>query len=237
MIIDHAIVLEESTTTLRDREGVARQRSAWLSHSTRLTELCEELDRVSAFLRWLTDSCGEESDGSGLDVVGAARRAMNELVKSLTGSPEAALDDNRILDATQLVASAIRALENCAESAWLEHLDHSEWIPATLWAPLQSHRDHGRYVTQALRQDAEFEALRSVRIPDADARGRFVELQTAHAETLAKLPDISNEAVKQFVVAAGAGGADLSALTPEVLQWLSENDLLRSYLVRQRSSA
>lgn len=237
MIIDHAIALEDAATTLREREGVARQRSAWLSHTTRFTELSDELDRVSAFLRWLGGSCGEESDGSGLDVVAAARRAMNDLADSLAGSPEAALDDNRILDATQLVASALRALEVCAESAWRAHLDHVDWIPATLWAPLQSHRDQGRYVTQALRQDAEFEALRSVRIPDADERRRFVELQAAHAEILAKLPDISNEAVKQFVVAAGAGGADLSALTPEVLQWLSENDLLNSYLVRQRSSA
>jgi hypothetical protein len=135
-----------------------------------------------------------------------------------------------------LVDHAIKALEGRAEAAWTAHIDHEVWIPANLWAAFQEQPNYGQHVHKALLQDQQRDRLRRLTFLDAGSQRQYEQLQVERSLLLERLPDISDQEVNAFVIAAGASGAPLSALTPTVREWLSENGLMESYLIRQRAT-
>ncbi len=143
------------------------------------------------------------------------------------------LTSNQISDALRSVDKAIDALEIRAKDSWATHLGHSGWSPANLWIAFRSHAEFAPHVNAALEQDRLYERLRGLPYPDDAAQRKYTELIEQRSQLVKRLPDISDEEVKNFVMAAGSRGATLSTLTPGVLRWLSENNLTQAYIVRQ----
>ena len=235
MILDHATALERDAIAVRERQQLGHQRAAWQTHTDRFTGIRERLASAAQFLDWLSATAGADQPTFDVPIVAAAIRSVTELHDALLAHPSSVLEGNQAPDTASQVDALVKQMEEHARTAWADHLDRDEWVPSSLWTQFEDNENLRERVRELVQQDRDRKELTKLAFPTPAQQANYEQMRNRRAELVDDLPDMSNEEIKEFLVAADGPGVPLGQYSDAVEAWLEEHGLADRYVIRTRA--
>jgi len=229
----HAEVLLKTSKALVERSAEERQKQVWVDYQADFNAGLATLHKPMAFYAWFCLFADIESPVRKFGEYSAALASLNDLDAAFTEKPDELLAGNWIGKAKGNLGLLAAGLSARAALDWENYRESLHWERAEVWVPFRGHAQHGSAVSRAEEQDRKFDSMSEFPWTE-EKQTQFESLLKNRAETLASLPAIDNEEVKDFIQRAAGQGVALSDVSTGVLKWLRKNGLLESYVVRRK---
>lgn len=135
--------------------------------------------------------------------------------------------------------SIAKAYEQRALAAWGEHKESAFYVGVSIglvktFVGITGFRAKASKLAEAI---ADLDS-KVADVPQSDAEWDAIEVAYKLCQRLIKELPFGNlpDGVSEFLEATVAGGAALSGLTKEVKDWIKQNDLEKSFVIRAASS-
>lgn len=228
-----AETLLETSKQLAARSTAAKQEQVWVDYQNEFNIRLAALQKPVAFYSWFCPFTEIESPVQNTGEFPLALEALKALDGVFVNRPEEVLGGDWIGKARANLGLLATRLSEMAKLDWEQYRNDLHWERAEVWAPFRDHPEHGTVVTGAEAQDHQFDSM--IEFPWTEAnQKKFESLLTARRETLTSLPVIDDLEVREFIQKAVGQGVVLSEVSTRVFEWLRENGLLGSYVVRRK---
>jgi hypothetical protein len=162
------------------------------------------------------------------------RERLKEVATLVSSSPEAAM--SKIDEAASALRDFVGSISSKVASAWTAYA--GSLVPAEseeAIAAITDDPDQALAVTRIRRLAIELNRLRTQQILSVEEVGLFESSARELKEMLSAIDvDAVPSQVRAFIVAARSGGANLSMLDGEILEWLKSKELSDDYQVTRR---
>lgn len=231
-ILEMATRLQDASEERRRQRDAAALEGFWNEKRLELTGALSGIGHPLDFLRWVSNVDGSPIGVRELAEFRAVTTALSGISKAFAKDPAGLVNSPEFTQAVGKVKALARRLEELGEERWSSLVRKTTWERADLWAPYRGSDEHGDAVEDAVEQDELFDQLSSMDYPTSDHdRNRFLELLKERERLLEVLPPAPAEEVRRFIRDA-QNGVPLSDLDESVLNWLREQGLLDSYIVK-----
>jgi hypothetical protein len=232
VILEELDQLEGRLRNVEALQATEQTQNVWRHHEREFEALLGEIESPLSFLSWLGRKTGEVS----MPDRSRALKRLRDLRDALDSDPNALLREGGLLDeARATTRECLNALFDAARSAWITYCRELPTSDADLYAPFEDQERFRGLVKKARAEDEQLLALMTrPYLATADERGKLEKLLASRKTTRAKLPKVEYAEIREFVKGTAQTGIPLSAVTPQVWDWLRDNDLEDSYVVRKR---
>lgn len=202
-----------------------------------LVELVASLTSIRELeAQWLQEGLPALTDAGYRSAQARARDRIAATQAAYASDPAALLDDNAFRILVRFVEQVVTAAGSAITAAWVDYA--REAIPPALGADEQLLRADPRVepslVDTLVKWDHSLRTIAAKPIPISTDLREFHQIVASRRELWSSVSIEHDPEVVEFIRACGDKGAPLALLTSKVETWLTEKDLIDTYVIRKR---